>query len=85
MYTYNCKGDTLTHSATVHRNIVDIGFCIFFCLSVYIFVENSLMSLCVAVDNLDERNFVDFFFAFVYIFFFMCTSISYTNIGRLFV
>lgn len=83
MYTYNCKGDTLTHSATVHRNIVDIGFCIFFCLSVYIFVENSLISLCVAVDNLDERNFVDFFLRLCI--FFPCASISYTNIGPLFV
>lgn len=83
MYTYNCKGDTLTHSARVHRNIVDIGFCIFFCLSVYIFVENSLMSLCVAVDNLDELNFVDFFLRLCI--FFPCASISYTNIGPLFV
>lgn len=78
MYTYNCKGDTLTHSARVHRNIVDIGFCIFFCLSVYIFVENSLMSLCVAVDNLDERNFVDFFLSLCI--FFPCVQIFPTQI-----
>lgn len=43
MYIYNCKGDIFIYSVRVYCNIVDMGFCILFCLSVYIFVENLLI------------------------------------------